>query len=175
MGRGGSPEAMSTIPVQDPRLAPLVEKVLRGGRFDGADALVIYQSTDLLGIGELANHVREQRHGSRAWCKLDLNPPVAFTAGNSERIAALLALEAVEVYEVPLRSRLTGHTYLKDVAVARLLLPHAVHIQIRMCPAVENVCQLALRFGADTLVGPDLAELERQARACGREVVGIPL
>jgi 2-iminoacetate synthase ThiH len=162
---------MSAIQVQDARLKPVAEKVVGGVRLDRDDALAIYESTDLLGIGELANYVREQRHGSRAWCKLDLNPPATWTAGNAERIAALLAMEPCEIYEVPLRPRLTGHTYLKDVAVARLLLPDVVHIQARMCAAVENVCQLALRFGADTLAGQDLKELERQARACGREVV----
>ena len=161
---------MSKIPVSDPRLEPLAEKLLRGERLDRDDALAVYQSTDLLGIGELANYVREQRHGSRAWCRLDLNPPPMSADGNLERVAALLAMDALEVYEAPLRPRLTGHTYLKDVAVARLLLPQAVHIQARLCAAVENVCQLALRFGADTLVGQDLRELERQARACGREV-----
>ena len=158
---------MSQIQVQDARLKPLATKVLRGERLDHDDALAIYGSTDLLGIGELANYVREQRHGSRAWCKLDLNPPPVLAEDTDARIAALLAHDAVEIYEVPLRPRLTGHTYLKDVAVARLLLPQAVHIQARMCAAVENVCQLALRFGADTLVGQDLQELERQARACG--------
>lgn len=162
---------MSGIQVQDARLMPVAEKVLRGERLDRDDALAIYQSTDLLGIGELANYVREQRHGSRAWCKLDVNPPPVLAESNEGRIALLIAEAAGEDYEVPLRPRLTGHTYLKDVAVARLLLPQVEHIQARMCTAVENVCQLALRFGADTLVGENLQELGRQARACGREVV----
>jgi 2-iminoacetate synthase ThiH len=161
---------MSTITVSDPRLEPVSEKLLRGERLTRGDALAVYESTDLLGIGELANYVREQRHGVAAWCRLDLNPPPVLEGDNETRIAHLLEMEAVETYEVALRPHLTGHTYLKDVAVARLLLPGAVHIQARLCPAVENVCQLALRFGADTLVGPDVAELERQAKACGREV-----
>jgi 2-iminoacetate synthase ThiH len=162
---------MNTIPVQDPRLLPVAEKLLRGERLTGDDALAVYQSSDLLGIADLANYVCELRHGTRVWCRLDLNPPPVLAAGHQERIASLLAIDVVEIFEVPLRPRLTGHTYLKDIAVARLLLPYANHIQARMCAAVENVCQLALRSGADTLVGQDVKELERQAKACGREVV----
>ena len=62
---------------------------------------------------------------------------------------------------------MSGYTYLKHIAVARLLLNRVNHIVVRHCPEVENVCQLALRFGADTLLGANVPELERQLRAAG--------
>jgi len=65
---------------------------------------------------------------------------------------------------------MSGHAYLKHVAVARLLLPDVDHIEVCLCPLVENVCQLALSFGADTMVGSDTAELERQILAAGRDL-----
>src|SRR5258706_12615248 len=131
---------MTKIEVQDRRVMRLAEKVGRGERVDGQDGVAIYGSTDLLGIGDLANYVREQRHGSRAWCRLDLNSPPVLAVDNHARIVVLLAIEEVAIYEVPLRPRLTGHTYLKAVAVARLLLPQALDFKAGMSTAVANLC-----------------------------------
>jgi len=53
--------------VQDAALAPVQDKVLSGKRLSFEDGVALYRSHDLLGIGRLANHVREQRHGDAAY------------------------------------------------------------------------------------------------------------
>ena len=52
---------------RDPQLLPLHDKVLAGERLDFADGLTLYQTHDLLGVGHLANLVRERLHGNRAY------------------------------------------------------------------------------------------------------------
>jgi len=48
-------------------LADLRDKVLAGTRLDEADALRLFACPDLGALGALANHVREARHGDRAF------------------------------------------------------------------------------------------------------------
>ncbi|MDA8402923.1 MAG: aminofutalosine synthase MqnE [Desulfobacteraceae bacterium] len=49
------------------RLAPIEEKIAAGIRLDAADALALYQSHDIIGIGRLADSVRRKRHGNKAF------------------------------------------------------------------------------------------------------------
>src|SRR5262245_61005216 len=53
--------------VQDAALQPVRDKVLSGKRLSFEDGVALYQSHDLLAIGALANHVREQRHADKAY------------------------------------------------------------------------------------------------------------
>ena len=53
--------------IRDPRLLPLADKVLRGERFGFEDGLLLYESSDLTGIGAMAHHVRLQKHGRAAY------------------------------------------------------------------------------------------------------------
>jgi aminodeoxyfutalosine synthase len=53
--------------MQDPALEPIRGKVLSGQRLSFEDGVALYRSHDLLAIGQLANHVREQRHGDAAY------------------------------------------------------------------------------------------------------------
>ena len=52
---------------RDQALLAVREKVLRGQRLSFEDGVALYRSHDLLAIGLLANHVREQRHGDVAY------------------------------------------------------------------------------------------------------------
>lgn len=62
--------------ISDTRLKPVADKVLAGQRLDAADGLLLYQTSDLLTVGWLANHVREQRHGDVCYFNVNrhINP-----------------------------------------------------------------------------------------------------
>jgi len=64
------------LQINDGRLKPVAEKVLAGARLDAADGLALYESHDLLAVGWLANHVREQRHGDLCYFNINrhINP-----------------------------------------------------------------------------------------------------
>ena len=57
-------------------LATLAEKVLAGQRLSAEDGARLFRARDFLGLGRLANHVREKRHGNLAYYNVNryLNP-----------------------------------------------------------------------------------------------------
>ncbi len=60
----------------DPRLAPIHEKVLAGERIDSDEALTLYRTADILALGWMANYVRERMHGDKAYFNVNrhINP-----------------------------------------------------------------------------------------------------
>jgi aminodeoxyfutalosine synthase len=60
----------------DARLLPIHEKVLAGTRLDFDDGLTLFDSPDILGIGYLANLVRERKHGNITYFNVNrhINP-----------------------------------------------------------------------------------------------------
>jgi len=60
----------------DPRLAPIRNKVERGERLSFDDGVTLYRSPDLLGVGWLANLVRERLHGNTTFFNVNrhINP-----------------------------------------------------------------------------------------------------
>ncbi len=62
--------------MQDPKLIPIREKVLRQERLSFDDGMILEASSDITTIGELANMVRERKHGKNAYYNVNvhLNP-----------------------------------------------------------------------------------------------------
>src|SRR5450432_3898244 len=67
---------LSTLKLNDDRLQPIAAKVLAGERLDARDGLILYESHDLLGVGWLANYVREKKHGNVTYYNVNrhINP-----------------------------------------------------------------------------------------------------
>ncbi len=75
--QGGTTNHMSgTLHISDARLEPVAQKVLSGQRLNAEDGLLLFESHDLLAVGWLANHVREQRHGNICYFNVNrhINP-----------------------------------------------------------------------------------------------------
>ena len=53
--------------IADKQLLPIAEKVLGGTRLSFEDGVQLFGSDDLLTLGRLANHVREQKNGDRTF------------------------------------------------------------------------------------------------------------
>jgi aminodeoxyfutalosine synthase len=62
--------------IEDKTLQGIREKVEAGERLSEADGLALYRSSDLLGIGYMANRVRERLHGDRTYFNVNrhINP-----------------------------------------------------------------------------------------------------
>lgn len=62
--------------IQDQRLRPLAEKVKAGERLSFDDGIALYRTSDLLALGWLANHVREQKNGNVCYFNINrhINP-----------------------------------------------------------------------------------------------------
>jgi len=48
-------------------LLPIAEKVAAGTRLSFEDGVALFNSPDVLGVGALANWVREKRHGNTGY------------------------------------------------------------------------------------------------------------
>src|SRR5688500_2339958 len=60
----------------DPQLRPIAEKVTAGERLTPADGVALYATTDLLGLGRLADFVNRRKNGDRVFFSANqhLNP-----------------------------------------------------------------------------------------------------
>jgi len=56
-----------TIRVSDPRLEPLAQKVEAGDRLTQDDALLLFETPDLLGVGSMANFANDRINGDRVY------------------------------------------------------------------------------------------------------------
>jgi aminodeoxyfutalosine synthase len=67
---------VAELTLTDKRLKPIAQKVLAGERLSPEDGVALYRSPDLLGVGWLANHVREKRHGNITYYNVNrhINP-----------------------------------------------------------------------------------------------------
>jgi aminodeoxyfutalosine synthase len=59
--------ALDPTHLRDPSLRPIAEKVGAGQRLDRADGVALYATTDLLGLGLLADFANRQRNGDRVF------------------------------------------------------------------------------------------------------------
>ncbi|HYO08882.1 MAG TPA: radical SAM protein [Tepidisphaeraceae bacterium] len=55
------------LPVTDPLLLPVRDRIFAGEPLSRADGITLYRSRDLHGIGRLANFVREKLHGDKTF------------------------------------------------------------------------------------------------------------
>jgi aminodeoxyfutalosine synthase len=62
--------------LEDKRLEPIAAKVMAGERLSFDDGVALYRSNDLLAVGWLANHVREQKNGNVCYFNINrhINP-----------------------------------------------------------------------------------------------------
>lgn len=58
-----TPVAIDRDRVRDAALSPIVERIAAGERLTDADALTLFRTSDLLGVGYLADCVNQARHG----------------------------------------------------------------------------------------------------------------
>ncbi len=60
----------------DPALEPIATKVLAGERLSASDGAVLYRSRDLIGIAQMADHVRRRLNGDRVYFMVNrhINP-----------------------------------------------------------------------------------------------------
>src|SRR5574340_839005 len=66
----------ANLKITDARLEPIAQKLLASERLSAEDGLALFQSRDLLSVGWLANHVREERHGNVCYYNVNrhINP-----------------------------------------------------------------------------------------------------
>ena len=151
----------------DPALESVAEKVLAGERLDRAEGILVATTDDLLGVGRLANIVRERLHGDRTYYNINrhLNPTNVCVA--SCKLCA---------YYVPWRDRESGWTYSVEQAVdvaaqdvdetvSELHIVGGLHPKLRVEYYEELFKALKLRFPWIHLKALTMIELDFIATA----------
>jgi aminodeoxyfutalosine synthase len=59
---------------EDVRLGTILDKVEQGIRLDFEDGVLLYATDDILGLGYIANLVRERRHGNITYSNASFVP-----------------------------------------------------------------------------------------------------
>jgi aminodeoxyfutalosine synthase len=139
----------------DPKLHPIAEKVQAGVRLDFDEGMTLMQSSDLLGVGQLADWVKRRRHGEQVFFVINryINPtnvcvltcnfcdfaktrgaPDAYELTN-EQVADLINEEIREVHIVG------GHhpewRFERYEEMIRLVRRRWPHVQIKAFTAAE--------------------------------------
>ncbi|MFY9751298.1 MAG: aminofutalosine synthase MqnE [Candidatus Acidiferrales bacterium] len=94
------------LQIADARLEPVANRVLAAQRLSPEDGLALFQTSDLLALGWLANHVRERKHGNVTYYNVNrhINPTnvciahcklCAFGRSPSDRGAYTFALDEI--------------------------------------------------------------------------------
>jgi aminodeoxyfutalosine synthase len=148
-------ESFENMNFSDPALFPLWEKVRNSARLDFDEGMTLYRSADVLGLGRMADFVRQRRHGRRATFVVNrqLNPtnicvlsckfcdyatkegkPNAYVLSEQD-IISRLSPDLKEIHIVGgLYSKWSFDDYLN---VLRIVRKHAPQVQIKAYTAVE--------------------------------------
>jgi aminodeoxyfutalosine synthase len=164
--------SIDQLRLRDPRLSAVAERVLAGERIDREQAVAAATSDDLLGVGRLANLVRERLHGDRTYYNINrhLNPTNVCVAS-----CALCA------FYVPWRDRERGWTYSVEQALAlaerdvdqtvsELHIVGGLHPKLRVAYYEELFRALKQRFPWTHLKALTMVELDFLA-GCERTTV----
>ncbi len=132
-------------PLEDPRLERVHAKVEAGERLSYEDGLALYRSPDLLGVGWMANRVRERLNGNKTHFHVNrhINPTdvcvascklCAFGKKARDPKAYTMSLEQVweNAWQIGWTEAINGVSHRRRVASgthARLVLPDAARPQ----------------------------------------------
>ena len=131
----------------DPRLRSIAGKVMAGERLSFDDGLSLYRSPDLLGIGYLANHVREQLNGDTTYFNVNrhINPTNVCVAacklcafGRQARNPQAYTMSLDQVWEV------AGQGYVE--AVSEFHIVGGLHPELSLDWFCEMIAGLRERY-----------------------------
>ncbi len=178
---------MSTFHLTDPALEPIAAKVIAGDRLSREDGVALYASHDLIGIGQMADHVRRAKNGDRVHFMVNrhINPTnicrnrckfCAFARSEGEEGAYEMTLDAIVeaaregaadgAYEIHIVSGLhpdwSYDFYVDMVRRVREAVPDHVIVQAFTAVEIEH---MAIISGKPTL------EVLRDLKAAGLDAL----
>jgi aminodeoxyfutalosine synthase len=176
---------VTTFNLIDSTLAPIAEKVLAGERLSREDGLALYASNDLLGIGRMADHVRQRINGDRVYFMVNrhVNPTnicrnrckfCAFARDAGEDGAYEMTLDEVAeaaregaadgAYEIHIVSGLhpewSYEFYVDMVARTRAAVPDHVIVQAFTAVEIEHMAIISEKSTREVLADLKAAGLD---------------
>ena len=161
--------------ISDPKLRMIGKKIFNQTRLDDEDGLALYETYDLLGLGMLANYVREEKNGNRAYyiinqhinysnicrnrCRFcafgkDPNDPQAYQMSLDEIEAKVRERLRDPISEIHIVGGIHPHlpfSYYREMLERIKALRPEVHIQAFTAVEIAHLAELAGKSVAETL------------------------
>lgn len=159
---------MTRFYLTDPSLEPIAEKMRNHERLTREDGIALYQSDDLLGMGQMADHVRREKNGDHVFFMVNrhINPTNicrnrckfcafarskgedgAFEMTLDEMVAAARQGAADGAHEIHIVSGLhpdwSYEFYLDIVREVRAVVPADVIVQAYTAVEIEHIARVA--------------------------------
>lgn len=120
---------------RDPALFGITDKVLRGERLTGADAVALFESHDILGIGALADFVNRHKNGDRVFlcANQHLNPTNVCILRNTCTFCSFARMPKEEgAYTMELEEAFDEAAMATDTPVREFHIVGGLHPKLRL-------------------------------------------
>jgi aminodeoxyfutalosine synthase len=161
----------------DPGLRPIADKVERGERLTGADALTLFQTSDLLTLGRLADLANRRRNGTRVFFAANqhLNPTNVCVLRNTCVFCSFARMPQEEgAYTRSLEEVFAEAGAARDNATREFHIVGGLHPKLRLSYYLELFRGLRARHPGvhlKALTAVEIAHLARLERLSVREVL----
>jgi aminodeoxyfutalosine synthase len=162
---------------RDPALRPIAEKVLAGRRLDPADGLDLYETSDVLSLGELAAFANERRNGDRVFFSANqhLNPTNVCVLRNTCVFCSFARMAKEEgAYTRSLEEVYAEAEQARGAPTREFHIVGGLHPKLRLSYYTDMIRGLKERFPEvhiKALTAVEIAHLARIERTSEREVL----
>ncbi|HSE28948.1 MAG TPA: aminofutalosine synthase MqnE [Gemmatimonadales bacterium] len=163
--------------LRDPRLRPVAEKVLAGARLDAAEALACFATSDLLGLGAMADWANARRNGDRVFFSANqhINPTNVCVLRNTCVFCSFARMPKEEgAYTRTLEEVLHEAEQARHGPTREFHIVGGLHPKLRLAYYTEMIRELKARFPevhVKALTAVEIAHLARVERSSSREVL----
>jgi aminodeoxyfutalosine synthase len=161
----------------DPGLRPIADKVERGERLTGADALTLFQTNDLLTLGRLADLANRRRNGNRVFFAANqhLNPTNVCVLRNTCVFCSFARMpQEAGAYTRSLEEMFAEAAAARDNPTREFHIVGGLHPKLRLAYYLELFRGLRARHPGvhlKALTAVEVAHLARLERLSVREVL----
>ena len=162
---------------RDAALRPIAEKVRAGRRLDPADGLALYQTSDILSLGELAAFANERRNGDRVFFSANqhLNPTNVCVLRNTCVFCSFARMAKEEgAYTRSLEEVYAEAEQARGAPTREFHIVGGLHPKLRLSYYTDMIRGLKERFPEvhiKALTAVEIAHLARIEKTSEREVL----
>jgi aminodeoxyfutalosine synthase len=168
---------LTDIPIRDPALRALPEKLAAGERLDRDDAVALFESTDLLAVGALAGARNRERNGERVFFASNqhINPTNVCVLRNTCVFCSFARTPREDgAYTRTLEEVLAEAARAKSAPTREFHIVGGLHPQLRLTYYTDMIRALRAAYPGvhvKALTAVEIAHLARIERCSFREVL----
>jgi aminodeoxyfutalosine synthase len=163
--------------LRDAALRPIAEKVLEGRRLEAADARILYATTDLLGLGRMADVANQRRNGTRVFFSANqhINPTNVCVLRNTCVFCSFARMPKEDgAYTRSLEEVFAEAEQARDGPTREFHIVGGLHPKLRLSYYTDMIRGLRQRFPhvhIKALTAVEIAHLARIEKTSERDVL----